>query len=304
MDTWIKEGLIYAPPGEGWMNSHAQNPMPEWLSKDLLRIHFATRDQKNRARGGYIDLDPSDLFTVINESKTPTLDLGDLGTFDDSGVMPSALVDVGSERYLYYTGWAPAVTVPFSFHIGLAISKDGGKSYQRYSKAPVIGRTHYDPYIVGAPYVLLEDGVFRMWYISCTGWEKDNEDDKPKHYYTIKYAESKNGIDWNTSDKLTIPYQKDEYAIARPVVFKHEGQYHMWFSYRGGENTYNVGMATSPDGNDWTRDPEIFKLEGEESEWDAGMTCYPHPLVLGDQLYMLYNGNDYGRTGIGLARKA
>jgi hypothetical protein len=32
------------------------------------------------------------------------------------------------------------------------------------------------------------------------------------------------------------------------------------------------------------------------------MVAYPLVLRHGDRLHMLYNGNDYGRTGIGLAR--
>ena len=47
-----------------------------------------------------------------------------------------------------------------------------------------------------------------MWYISGTQWVRENEGGKPKHYYTVRYAESEDGIVWKCSDHLCIPYEK------------------------------------------------------------------------------------------------
>jgi hypothetical protein len=38
-----------------------------------------------------------------------------------------------------------------------------------------------------------------------------------------------------------------------------------------------------------------------ESGWDCEMIEYPYVFEDKDQRYMLYNGNGYGKTGIGLA---
>jgi hypothetical protein len=35
--------------------------------------------------------------------------------------------------------------------------------------------------------------------------------------------------------------------------------------------------------------------------WDSEMIAYPFVFDHKDQRYMLYNGNEYGRTGFGLA---
>ncbi|MBM3145502.1 MAG: hypothetical protein FJ010_11130 [Chloroflexi bacterium] len=297
---WQKIGLIFEPGHFDWMATHAQNPLPESLGDGLVRVHFAARDDRNRARGGYFDFHMDNPFAIINISEEPTIDLGPLGAFDDSGVMPSTLVAVGDKKYLYYTGWSKAVTVPFSFHIGLAISEDGGRTYQRYSLAPVLGRNHHDPYITGAPYVLIEYGLFKMWYVSATQWVLDEPGGKPRHYYTVKYAESQDGIQWSTSSHLCLDYQDDEYAIARPVVFKSGDLYTMWFTYRGGSDTYRVGTASSNDGIHWQRG-EKLALEVSAQGWDSEMICYAHPLRYKGSVYALYNGNGYGATGIGLA---
>lgn len=296
-------GNIFQPGQYEWLHTHAQNPLPEFLGNGIFRVHFAARDKNNRARGGYFDFNIENPHKILNISEKPTLDLGLLGTFDDSGVMPSGLVDYNDVKYMYYTGWSKAVIVPFSFHIGLAISKDAGQTYERISLAPVLGRTHYDPYITGAPYVLIENNVFKMWYISGTGWSLEEGSSKPKHYYTIKYAESDNGFDWKTNSDLCITYRDGEYAIARPVVFKEDGLYTMWFSFRGGDDTYRIGVATSKDGKQWDRDPENVGINVSESGWDSGMVCYAHPFFYKNKVYALYNGNEYGASGMGLAVK-
>jgi hypothetical protein len=298
---WKKLGLIFSPGQTEWMATHAQNPLPEDLGNGLFRVHFATRDRLNRARGGHFTFDIRDPSRVLEMSMTPSLDLGSLGAFDDSGVMPSGLVEYDRKKYLYYTGWSKAVDVPFSFHIGLAASEDQGKTYQRVSLAPVLGRNHYDPYITGAPYVVRENQRWKMWYIAGTKWEKDSPEAKPKHYYTIKYAESSDGFEWHCSSHICIQYREGEYAIARPVVWKNGDQLEMWFSYRGGNDTYRIGRAVSEDGIRWERLPESLGIDVSPTGWDSEMVCYAHPLVYRNQLYALYNGNSYGSTGIGLA---
>jgi hypothetical protein len=300
---WEKLGLIFDPTKTGldWMSSHAQNPMPEHLGGGKYKVYFATRDSQNRSRGGFFVFDLKRPFETLARSERPLIDLGPLGAFDDSGVMPSGLVDRDGVRYLYYTGWSKTVDVPFAFHVGLVTSRDGGETYQRETLAPVLGRNRHDPYITGAPLVLLENGVFRMWYISATKWEKETPEAKAKHYYTVKYAASDDGFEWKTNADLCLEYEAQEYAIARPVVRKVRGQYEMWFTFRGGTQTYRLGMATSPDGKAWTRVPGTLGIDVSPSGWDAEMICYGYPFEHEGTLYALYNGNSYGATGVGLA---
>jgi len=301
MERWRKIGRIFRPGQYAWLHTHAQNPFPEPIGDGIFRVHFAARDKNNLARGAYFDFNINNPHTILNISTRPTIDLGALGTFDDSGVMPSCIIDYKGMRYMYYTGWSKAVTVPFSFHIGLAISKNGGKLYDRVSLAPVLGRSCHDPYITGAPYVIIENNIFKMWYVSATGWVLEKGSSKPKHYYTIKYAESQDGLFWKTNFDLCIPYKEGEYAIARPVVFKEDGIYEMWFSFRGGNDTYRMGTASSTDGKKWARDPESVGINISENGWDAEMICYAYPFYYKSTLYALYNGNGYGATGMGLA---
>ena len=68
------------------------------------------------------------------------LGLGELGAFDDNGVTPTWVLNRGKRKYLYYVGWNKGVTVRMHLYVGLAISEDGGKSFKRYSRAPILER--------------------------------------------------------------------------------------------------------------------------------------------------------------------
>jgi predicted GH43/DUF377 family glycosyl hydrolase len=270
------------------------------LSHDRWRVHFAGRDEKNRSRSGWVDVAVwDDALTVVEAAQEPSLDLGRLGAFDDAGAMPHSLVSDGDRHLLYYTGWTLTRAVPFQFFIGAAQSDDGGRSFQRLSEAPCLDRNNHDPFLTGAPWVLKEDGVFRMWYISGTQW-KQGETGEPVHYYTVKHAESVDGIRWKTSAHLCLPYQENENAIARPVVSRVAGGYRMIYSARRLGETYRIFSAHSPDGVHWARD-EGLVLDTAQSGWDSEMVCYGSPLQAADRTVLLYNGNAYGKDGFGAA---
>jgi predicted GH43/DUF377 family glycosyl hydrolase len=296
---WIKEGLIFVPQDNfDWMVSHAMIPFAENMKGDRYRIYFAPRDQYNRSSVAYVEIDIKNPKKILDISPNPVLSPGELGTFEDSGILLSWIVDHENVKYLYYIGYNIGVTVPFRNFVGLAISHDQGTSFQKVSKAPLLERNSIDPYLTVTPCVLIEDCLWRMWYTSGTKWAMEN--DRPKHYYHIKYAESPDGIHWDRKGIVCIDYQnEDEYAIARPCVIKEEGFYRMWYCYRG--ESYRIGYAESEDGIQWERKDEETGIDVSESGWDSEMIEYPFVFDHGGERYMLYNGNGYGKTGIGLA---
>ena len=172
----------------------------------------------------------SDPQQILYLHDKPILPLGKLGTFDDNGIMPSWLVNYGQEKYLYYIGWNPQVTVSYRLSIGLAISKDGGTSFEKYSEGPICDRDVDEIYFNTAPCVLIDGGVWRMWYISCTGWQIVNQHQEPS--YHVKYAESSDGIHWRKTGYVCIDYDDFTQAIGRPCVYVEGGIYKMFYSYR------------------------------------------------------------------------
>jgi hypothetical protein len=76
-------------------------------------------------------------------------------------------------------------------------------------------------------------------------------------------------------------------------------RYRMWFSHRG--RSYRIGYAESGDGIVWQRRDEEAGIDVSPDGWDSEMIEYPCVVDAGSRRLMLYNGNGYGRTGIGLA---
>jgi|ERR1700720_510908 len=299
LQRWAKRGPIFDPQGRNtWFVSHAALPVVWPLSGKSCRVYFSGRDRESRAQIGYFDFDPENpgLLPVVSDSAV--IRFGELGTFDDRGATSSCVVDLGGRLYQYYTGWNLGVTVPFYYGIGLALSDDGGKHFQKISAAPVLGRNATDPYLCASPSILIEGGVWRMWYVSGVRWAI--EDGKAKHYYHIKYAESRDGIEWRPTGRVCIDFKSpDEYAIGRPCVLRDGGRYRMWYCYRGSK--YRIGYAESRDGLDWERIDEKVGIDTSDSGWDSEELAYPFLFHVKGRLWMLYNGNGYGQTGIGLA---
>jgi hypothetical protein len=234
---------------------------------------------------------------MLQLADRPLLELGDLGAFDDSGVMPTWLVSHDGLRHLYYIGWNLGVTVPFRNAIGLATSRDG-EQYARYADGPIVDRSRTEPHFCASCAVVREELRWRMWYLSCTHWSV--VDGTPRHHYHIKYAESDDGIDWRRSGRVAVDFANPaEYAISRPSVVKDHDRWRMWYSYRGAR--YRIGYAESPDGIVWTRHDDQAGIDVSPRGWDAEMIEYPFVFDHRGARYMIYNGDGYGATGFGIA---
>ena len=295
---WEKQGLLFEPPADlAWMCTHAALPFAEQVG-DHHRVYFSGRDEKGRAHVGSFTVDLDDPTKILSLGEEPLISPGPLGAFDDSGVTSSWVVDHADRKHQYYSGWSLGVTVPFYLSIGLAVSDDGGASYTKASSAPVLGRTAEDPFLTASPCVIVEGGVWRMWYVSGSKWEEAGEG--PKHYYHIKYAESSDGVRWDPKGIVCIDYERPgEHAFSRPCVVRLDDRYGMWYSFRG--DTYRIGYAESQDGLQWERRDEEAGIEPSSTGWDSEMIEYPYVFLHEGRRYMLYNGNGFGRTGIGLA---
>ncbi len=299
---WVRRGRLWDPPGPvSWARSHAALPALDPIADGRHWLYFSARDDDGRSAIGRVEVVMGGgRIEVGSFDPAPVLEPGPLGAFDDSGVTNAWIASDGERRLLYYSGWTRGVTVPFYFYVGLAVSTDGGQTFRRHSPAPVLERNAVDPYLTASPCVIREGDQWRMWYVSATGWAATKGE--PRHRYRIQYAESRDGLAWERDGAVCVDYASgDEYAISRPCVVSGPDGYRMWFAARG--ESYRLGYAESADGIAWRRDDTRAGLEPSEDGWDSEMLCYPFVRRHGGYSYMLYNGNGYGRTGIGYAVK-
>lgn len=297
---WEKRGLIFAADGQRpWMLTHAAMPVPRRLEGDRYRVYFASRDANNRSRVGYVEIDVTDPERVLDLSLECVLDIGPVGHFDDHGVYASSMVEFEGRLYMFYVGWNPGVIRPlFYSSIGVAVSRDGGRKFEKVSSAPIMARSDCDPCLVTSPCVLLDGGRWRMWYVSGFKWEEVGG--ALRSYYHVKYAESEDGLRWERNGLVCIDLRPGERNIARPCVLKENDRYRMWYSYDAGD-AYRIGYAESADGYSWTRMDELAGIDRSAVGWDSRALAYPWIFSHRGTKYMLYNGNFFGRDGFGVA---
>jgi len=313
---WKKLGRIFDPEQHKLPNSctqFAQSPQA-LVFDDFVRIYFSTRaidpgNGKYLSHIAFVDMQKN-LRDVIRVSDKPVIPLGRLGCFDEHGIFPMSVLRHGGAVYGYTCGWNRRVSVSVDTAIGLAISRDNGLTFQRVGDGPVLAASLHEPSLVGDGFVKVIGNVFHMWYIFGTGWKKFSLEAAPDRIYKIGHAISKDGINWVKEEARQIVADrlgKDE-SQALPTVIEIEGRYHMFFCYRQSfdfrknkDRGYRIGHAYSDDLMNWTRQDENPLLDVTPGYWDSDMLCYPHAFECDGKVYLLYNGNEFGRHGFGLA---
>lgn len=304
---WERRGvLLPAPPQRSWSTSHVALGTVERTAEDTLSLYYSPRDGRGRAHiaRARLEVEANGELRVAAHDPDPVLSPGELGAFDDAGVTVSCVLEgeEGQGTMLYYTGWALGVSVPFYLYAGLAVRRPGEQRFERVSTAPILERNSVDPYLTASPWVLREDdGLWRMWYVSCAHWEM--VDDAPRHCYHVRYAQSEDGVHWRRDGHVAVDFKDaGEYAMGRPCVLREGDRYRMWLCARG--KGYRLAYASSADGLRWEREDEHAEISGAAEEWDAEMQAYPAVFDWRGTRYLLYNGNGYGRSGIGYAVSA
>lgn len=312
--TWHKLGRIFDPTAHTLPLAcvqFAQSPQA-LVFEDFVRIYFSTRSPdkgKYLSQVAYVDM-AKNLRDVIRVSDASVIPLGGLGCFDEHGIFPVNILRHGDLVYAYTSGWSRRVSVSVETGIGLAISRDQGRSFERYGDGPVLSASLHEPCLVVDGFVKIIGPVFHMWYIFGTGWKQYTPDSPPDRTYKIGHATSTDGIQWVKEEARQIIADRlgpDE-SQALPCVIDIDGKFHMFFCYRqsfdfrvNAGRGYRIGHAWSDDLRHWQRDDAQALLDVTPGAWDGDMVCYPHVFKCDGQIYMLYNGNEFGRYGFGLA---
>jgi len=314
MFKWNKLGRIFNPretQGRSWLREFAQGPCT-LLFDDFVRVYFSCRpppDQKGQysSYSAFVDLKRTNLFEILKLASQPILPLGGLGEFDEFGIYPVSVIRDGDDVLAYYGGWTRCESVPFNVAIGAARSLDGGETFHKLGRGPILSYSADEPFVLSGPKIRRFGDRWYLFYISGRKWKL--VEGRPEPVYKIRMAWSRDGIVWIKAgrDLIESRIEEDE-AQASPDVFFRGGRYHMFFCYRrsanfrGRENGYRIGYAASEDLWHWTRDDSKAGIEVSEAGWDSEMISYPHIFGLDGETYMFYLGNQVGREGFGLAR--
>ena len=137
---------------------------------------------------------------------------------------------------------------------------------------------------IKGPMVIMDNGVYKMWYEEFDGSKN-----------RIAFAYSKDGYRWQRFEghKAIDPGAKDgwdSFGVAGGWILKEHGKYRMWYSGHDGD-TFRIGYAVSNDGINWQRfDKNPVFDKGNSGSWDDVQVAYPFVMRDGDMYKMWYYG--------------
>lgn len=164
--------------------------------------------------------------------------------------------------------------------VGYAVSSDG-LSWQRGASLPVLGvggPGKWDDGSMTVGPVIKVDGTYRMYYSG-----------RSPIYGTIHIglAFSTDGINWTKHPPPVLYAQQGwETNIDAGDVIKIGDLYYMYYSGNSSAG-WKIGIATSPDGINWTRYSGNPILSSNQS-WESGGVYIPSVIKVSSQYYMVY----------------
>jgi hypothetical protein len=302
---WLDYGQIFNVNEYGIEYSKAPQAL---VFDDFVRIYFSACKPdtgKLISYVCYVDFDKS--FSKILNFSDSVISDGKLGCFDEHGIFPFSPTKTDYKIYGYTSGVSRRVSVSVDSGIGVAVSNDGGNTFLRLGDGPILTSSLHEPFLVIDGFVRKYDGKFHMWYIFGTQWKKYTIYGEPERIYRIAHATSSDGLQWTKSNRQIIKSHNENEAQALPCVIEWGNKYNMMFCYRNAydfrnnpQHAYKLGYAFSHDLENWTRDDNLA-FSSQES-FANEMICYPNLFECSGKLYLLYNGNQFGRFGFGLAK--
>jgi len=291
--NWEKLGQIYQVNNKNpYLLTHASNPLASHLKNDIFRIYYNGRDKENKSSVSYVDIDIISK-TIINDPKTPILTYGRENSFYSHGISIGNIWEQDGKSYIGFMGWQIRGNNHWVGDIGKFEIKDGK------AKKPtlLLGLSKEDPVSLSYPHIEYENGVYKMWYGSTIDWTSENGE----MIHVLKYATSSDCKTWNLKGS-SLPYILGKaQAFSRPTLINIKNKKHMWYSYRSGDGTlYRIGHSQR-ENNQFELNPSP-NLDVSSKGWDSEMVCYPFVFEHKNEIYMLYNGNNHGVEGFGLAK--
>ena len=292
--NWDKLGQIYKVKNKNpFLLTHASNPLPFHLKDDIYRIYYNGRDKNNKSSVSYVDIN---IITrnIVNDPKIPILTYGGEDSFYSHGISIGNIFTQNNKSYIGFMGWQIRGNNHWVGDIGKFEIKDNK------AKKPtlLLGLSEEDPVSLSYPHIEYENGIYKMWYGSTINWNSENGE----MIHVLKYATSLECKTWNLKG-ISLPYILGKaQAFSRPTLIKIKNKYHMWYSYRSGDGTlYRIGHSESKNGDNFELNSSP-NLDVSSKGWDSEMVCYPSVFKHKDEIYMLYNGNNHGIDGFGLAQ--
>jgi len=232
----------------------------------------------------------TDGISWTRPSSLPILFPGNPGTWDSQAAQAGAIIKEETGYKMYYVGWSDPYK---AWNIGMATSSDGINWTKR--QLPVIYSSSGWEYQI-VPFSVIK--VNNLYYLYYTGRSSNNK---------IGLATSEDGVNWIKHPGkpiLTAGVAWEGSGVMGGSVLQTDQGFTLVYS---GQKDDAFGLAHSPDGKTWIKDPAnpVFRKNFTAKGWGSYQIAYPHLTVINNQQVIFYSATNssYSPFKIGMIKK-
>lgn len=300
--SWEKFGLVYSSAfNPQWGKSHALVPSPQSLTDQIVRIHSSFIDEDFRGRIGFVDIDLSGREPkVVGISESPELDLGAEGTFSQYGVGMGTFWPNEIGEDLYFVGFDRPKEVKFKAFSGKAIYDKTLNKYVHTGNLPFFGPDFGGETIVGVHDIFEHQGLIYALISIGSDFQKISGKDFPKYQVHIASGQDINNLTISSEPIIAAHYPI--YRIGRPRIYQINKGFEILVTAGDLAGNYLPRAYYSEDLVNWNEGKcEEFVASTIEG-FDDQHQCYLSRFNIGGSEYIVYNGNQMGLAGFGIAK--
>jgi hypothetical protein len=275
---------------------YASNPAAMMICDSHVRMYFNSRDRQNRSKIYSIDLYGGKLEPDYSSvSLQHSHGTGD--SYFSHGLSVGQIFSMNDEKSLSVMGWKNYVDKHWEGRIGY-IPFDAQGNLTQLEPKPWMDLDSQDSISLSYPAIYEDHNSTVIWYGSTLTWDAGNGE----MLHILKEARLSSDGRVMKGDKK-LPYVLGSaQAFSRPAVVQIDKNFLLAYSYRGNKTKYRIGFMLLGNFNSASHLGGISPFLTSKDEWESEMVEYPSFLSFQEELFMLYNGNAFGKTGIGIVR--
>lgn len=301
--SWIKLGLTYNAfeLNPTWGLTHALVPTPLVIAPNVVAIYSSFIDNDFRGRIGRVDIRIDNGHPeVLNVSQNPILDLGIAGSYSQYGVGMGAFWPNELNGDLFFVAFDRPPGFKFKAFTGKARFNSSSQRYEHVSDKPKFGPELGGKTIVGVHDIFMHQGLVHVLVSIGSGFEQINGKEFPQ--YQIHLASGTDLEHLEISEKPIIEAKTPTYRIGRPRMTITTTGFEILVTAGKLDGSYLPEVYYSQDLVSWTRGSVNSFVSKQIIDFDDLHQCYLSRFTLNGEEWIVYNGNNMGIKGFGLAK--
>ena len=274
--------------------SHAANPVVIRIDETTYRIFFNSRDSNQRSSVYSFDFDMKNQSLIPDTLRDQFL-LGNTDGYFKDGVSLGSHFELDGVYWIGFMGWTNPPYKHWYGKIG-RFKLDSNYDFEYMEEKPWFDLSTHDPISLSYPAVYFNKNVMHVWYGSTLSWDGGNGE----MVHVLKEKVSEDFVHFEDSNRFVEWEMGKSQAFSRPSIVLVNDKFLMAYSVRGNLTKYQIGFGIVEENSAVVA--HLTTFSPSSSTWETEMVEYPYLISHNDEIYMFYNGNAYGKSGIGLAK--